>query len=175
MKRPAARISTERSPRSPRGRRLRVPAPDILYLQALAARATFSAYEKHKAQPRRFGLPPYTGARDEETTYCDADAGFAPGDAVRIPRWLSSGILAGLVGKNDSLGDPSLVWVLSEDGWIFEGRITMPGRAQYHGYPVLPNEAIAIEVLERYSSWGRRTNDPQTRAIAESCRSRYIR
>lgn len=166
---------TPPTPRNPRGRRLRQPAPDDAYLQALANRATFAPWEKHKADPRRFGLPLYTGSRDEETTYCDADAGFEPNDIVRVPIWLHTGILAGLVGKNDLNGDPTLLWALSEDGWIFEGRITLPGNAIYHGYPVLPNEAIAISVLDRYSLWGQQRNDEHAQAISNHCRRRYIR
>lgn len=71
----------------------------------------------------------------------------------RIPDLLRRGILAGLVGQNDIQGDPALIWTVDDTGWIFEGRLTIPGRALYHGYPVLPNEAIARKVIARHTDW----------------------
>ena len=154
MKKPPTRSNTERSVRSPKGRRLRLPVPCTRYLEALSVRATFEGSPKHKLSPRAFGMEPNTGAEDD-STYCDADAGFQVADIALVPAWLRDGISAGLIGANDIAGDPSVLWVVSQSGWIFEGRITHPGRAIYHGYAVLPNETIAIAVLERFGAWRR--------------------
>ena len=42
-------------------RRLREPIPTNAWLLALADRASFEGYSKHKLQPRAFGLEPFTG------------------------------------------------------------------------------------------------------------------
>lgn len=132
-------------------RRLRDPIPAKTWLDALAARATFQGYSKHKLDPREFGLEPFSGSR-EDATYCDGHAQFARRDAARIPILLRRGISAGLVGhKDDANGeDPTILWTVDDNGWIYEFRITVPGRAVYHGYPVLGTEAIARLVLARY-------------------------
>src|SRR5271169_324862 len=107
-------------------RRLREPLPEKDWLAALAKRASFQGYSKHKLNPRAFGLEPFTGSRDD-ATYCDGHAQFGPAD---------------LIGHNDAQGDPTLIWAVDDNGWIYEGRITIPGRTLYHGYPVLRTEAI---------------------------------
>ncbi len=130
-------------------RRLREPLPTNAWLGRLAVRACFEGYPKHKLRPQAFNLEPFTGQR-EDVTYCDGHAQFTPADMQRVPVLLRRGILAGLVGHNDAQGDPTLVWTVDDTGWIYEARITIPGRALYHGYPVLRNEAIARPVIARY-------------------------
>ena len=172
MRKPPKRIQRERNLRDPKGRRLRRALPARTALQGLAERARFQPWEKHKLHPRRFGLPLYNGI-DEDRTFCDGDADFEPRDYQRIPNWLRQGILAGLISENDINGDPQLIWAITEAGWIFEGRITIPGQAVYHGYPVLPNEAIAADVLsrcERTLLQGRHQDMAQALA---ACRRRY--
>jgi hypothetical protein len=130
-------------------RRVCEPVPTDAWLPALANRATFEGYSKHKLRPRAFGLEPFTGER-EDATYCDGHAQFAPADMARAPNLLRRGILAGLVGHNLAQGDPTLVWSIDDNGWIYEARVTIPSRAVYHGYPVLQSEAIARPVIARY-------------------------
>ena len=128
-------------------RRLRVPAPAAAWLHTLADRASFDAHPKHKMEPRAFGLQPFTGQRID-ASYCDGHAQFAPSDASRLPNLLRRGILAGLVGANDAKGDPTLVWTVDDNGWIYEAESpcrgelcttgirscrTRPSRAQYLG------------------------------------------
>ena len=55
------------------------PAPDPAGLALFALRATYNGISKHKAEPLRFGLPPYQGRRGDETL-CDRHAGFEPDD-----------------------------------------------------------------------------------------------
>mgnify|MGYP003619388597 CR=1 FL=1 len=130
-------------------RRLRTPVPDLYWLSHLANQVSYGPSSKHKLAPVRFGLLPYTGQK-EDPTYCDAHASFSPSDMVRIPTLLRRGILAGLIGHNDKHGDPTLIWAVDDNGWIYEGRITIPGRSIYHGYPVLEHEAIGRAVANRY-------------------------
>lgn len=72
---------------------------------------------------------------------------------ARAPILLQRGILAGLIGAKVSQGDPTLLWTVDDSGWIYECRLTIPGAATYHGYPVLPNEAISRAVIVRYLSY----------------------
>jgi hypothetical protein len=130
-------------------RRLCEPVPPEAWLADLAERASFEAYSKHKLWPRPFGLQPFTGER-EDATFCDGHAQFGPDDTQLAPDLLRRGILAGLVGHNCSQGDPTLLWTVDNNGWIYEMRLTVPSRAIYHGYPVLQTEAIARMVIARY-------------------------
>jgi hypothetical protein len=130
-------------------RRLRDPIPPKVWLTSLADRASFQGYSKHKRDPRAFGLGPFTGLR-EDATYCDGHAQFCPRDLNRVPSLLQRGIFSGLIGHNDAQGDPTILWTVDENGWIYEARITIPRQAIYHGYPVLGTEAIARLVLARY-------------------------
>lgn len=152
-------------------RRLVEPAPDQTYREALAGRAEYGASPKHKHGPYKFGLSPYTGAK-EDSTFCDAHADFRPTDMDRIPGLLLRGISAGLIGKGDAKGDPPLLWTVDDNGWIYEARITNPGQALYHAYPVLLNEAIARKVIERYSLWVAECAPYLVDSLG-SCRGRY--
>jgi hypothetical protein len=148
-RKPRKRLAAARSSDNDK-RRLRDPVPPKAWLDTLAGRATFQGYSKHKLDPRAFGLVPFTGSR-EDATYCDGHAQFTPRDVARVPSLLERGISAGLVGHNDDAnGDPTILWTVDDNGWIYETRITIPGQAVYHGYPVLGTEAIARLVLARY-------------------------
>jgi hypothetical protein len=171
MRKPKRRDLVPRSSDNEK-RRLRDPIPPRSDLEALAARATFQGSSKHKLRPRAFGMEPYTG-KAVDRTYCDGHADFGPEDLPSVAGWLARGIAAGLIGANDSQGDPSVVWVVSDDGWIYEGRITVPGRAIHHLYPVLPNEAIAKSVLGRYQAWAQGRVDAGVRGSVQACQERY--
>jgi hypothetical protein len=147
-------------------------APSQTERIALAARATFDAYSKHKRDPAAYGLKPYVGAH-EDPSYCDEHAGFSPADMTRAPALLKRGIEAGLFGKTQKKGDPGLLWSVDDNGWIYEAQITNPGYAVYHAYPVLPNEAIARKVLMRYTDFVTQQNTPVLTASLAAARRRY--
>jgi hypothetical protein len=147
-RKPRQRLPVARSSDNDK-RRLRDPIPPRDWLTSLADRASFQGSSKHKLDPRAFGLEPFTGSR-EDATYCDGHALFSPRDLDRIPSLLQRGILSGLIGHNCVQGDPTILWTVDDNGWIYEARITIPGQAVYHGYPVLGTEAIARLVLARY-------------------------
>ncbi len=118
--------------------------------EALLGSVRYVAYAKHKRNPAMYGLDTYNGP-DEERTYCDAHASFHKKDIHRIPHLLARAVTLGLWSEQCVQGVPRLLWTIDKTGWIFELRITNTGLAEYHGYPVLPNDAFAKVILEKVS------------------------
>jgi len=131
---------------------LALPIPEAHALSLLAERATYQGIAKHKIAPLRFGIPLFQGRRSE-STYCDLYAGFEPSDMAKVPRWMKNGIRTGLVHARLINADPAMLWAIGDEGWIYEARLTIPGQAVYHGYPMLPHHAFAQQVLERFRLW----------------------
>lgn len=151
IRKPERRLTTAR--RSDNDKRALADLPlASAALAGLAERVDYEAYAKHKLNPRAFGLEPIPAISDDPT-YCDGHAGFAPEDVGRVKGLLRRGVFAGLIGRPGVPEEPRTLWTLDESGWIFEGRITHPGRAIYHGYPILPGDAIAAKVTSRFQSW----------------------
>jgi len=171
MRKPNPRPLRQRSTSNEK-RRLRSRPLDDAFLAELAARVRYEGWSKHKLVPRAFGMEPYASAAQDQT-YCDGHANFRPNDMALVLGWIQRGTLAGLIGANDAKSDPSIIWAVSDDGWIYEARITIPTQALYHGYPVLPNEAIAKAVLERYEEWAQGSNDPVVQNSVRLCQERY--
>jgi hypothetical protein len=117
-------------------------------------------------------LPVFAGRRGDETL-CDRHAGFAPDDWRAIPVLMARGINAGLIGKTESGGVPTILWIVSDEGWIFEARITNTGLADYHGYPVRPSESISEPVYRRFRDWANAAGSELDRRAAANCRSLY--
>lgn len=172
MRRPPERASVVRT-QDQASRLLREPVPDRAYLQDLASRATFKGWEKHKLWPRKFGMVPYSGKK-VESTYCDGDAQFDPSHIADVPKWLALGIEAGLVGEEErARNEPALIWTVAYEGWIFEGRITVPGQAIYHAYPVLANDPTGDVVLRRYRYWVQENLTEDLLISLAACEDRY--
>ncbi len=129
-------------------RRLIATLPTVESRMDLSARVTYGCYSKHKFNPTAYKLSPYAG-QDEERTYCDEHAHFGKDNLKRIPALLVRVVMLGLWSDQINGDAPSLLWTIDESGWIFELRITNLGQAQYHGYPVLPDDAFARHVLVR--------------------------
>ncbi len=153
-------------------RRLLEPPPPVGARALLAAKVKYGPYSKHKRNPHLYDLERYEG-EDEDPTFCDEHAGFAPADIPRAVPLLKRGIAAGLFGKGTKKGDPSLLWTVDDNGWIYEAQITNPGYGLYHAYPVLPNEAIAGKVLMRYADYVTQQNDPVLDLSLVAARKRY--
>jgi hypothetical protein len=151
IRKPEKRLSLTR--RSDNDKRTLADLP-LAYedLARLAERVRYEAYAKHKLKPREFGLEPMA-AISEDPTYCDGHAAFTREDIGRIPGLLRRGVFAGLVGRLGAPEEPRILWTLDNSGWIFEGRITHPGRAVYHGYPLLPGDAMTAKVISRFQRW----------------------
>jgi hypothetical protein len=147
---PAPRLVVERASDNQK-RELRTPAPNAADRATLAARLAYAGSAKHKLKPRAFGLDP--APRDADDTLCDGHAGFTPEDMPRALDVLKRGVLAGLIGHNDKQGDPTILWAIDDNGWIYEARITTPTQGIYHAYPLLPADAFAKKVIARYRGW----------------------
>lgn len=176
-RKPPLRVVTQRSSDNQKRRLCLVP-PQHPAGRNLAERATYGCYSKHKYHPRAFGQKPFAGIA-EDRTYCDAHADFQPVDMTRVGLLLRRGIMAGLWSENVSHGDPSRLWTIDDNGWIYEIRITIPGRAQYHAYPLLPNDAFTREVLARFIDWAsdldanQLRNDPMVPDALRAAQERY--
>ena len=133
-------------------RRLQEPALGEAALSELAQIIQYEPYAKHKRQPRAFGLDPIPGV-SEDATFCDEHAGFTPADMERIPWLLERGVMAGLTSDSMASGVPRLVWTVDDNGWVYEARLTNVGGALYHGYPLLPGDVVATQVLGRFTRW----------------------
>jgi hypothetical protein len=169
-RKPPRRIAVERHSDNDK-RRLREPPPDKDFRRSLAARVRFEGWGKHKLSPRAFGLEPAPSGEDD--TYCDGHAGFSPRDLARIPALLQRGIWAGLIGHNDNQGDPTLIWTVDDNGWVYEGRITVPSQARYHGYPILPSDAFGKIVIARYTGWVYDQGDDDLVGTLQNALERY--
>lgn len=165
-KKPPLRFVIQRSSDNQK-RQLCLELPTQAARKALAARATYRCYSKHKYHPRAFGVEPYSGL-GEDRTYCDAHADFQPKDMARVGDLLIRGIMAALWSENTSQGDPSQLWTIDDNGWIYELRITIPSRAEYHGYPLLPNDAFGRQVLARFIE-----ADPTVPNASRAAQQRY--
>jgi hypothetical protein len=146
--------------------------PDRTVLGTLRGRVSYNGHPKHKAEPLRFGLALYTGEFGDETR-CDEHANFQPSDMPGVRLLLIRGIDAGLIGHKERGGLPTILWTVSDQGWIFEARVTNAGQGDYHGYPVRTNEAIAGKVLERFDTWAQSNGSGLDRLAAAKCRERY--
>ena len=87
--------------------------------------------------------------------------------------------MAALWSESASHGDPRILWTVDDNGWIYEMRITVPGRAQYHGYPILPNDAFARKIISRFIDWASSLseteieNDPLARRAMSEVQEKY--
>ena len=172
MRHPASRRQRARSALND-PRRLSRVMPTAEARARLAANVHYVPYAKHKKHPDAYSLKAYEG-EDEDATYCDDHAGFRPADMDRVSMLLQRGVHAGLFGQSlKAEGDPGMIWTVDDNGWIYEGELTNPGYGGYHGYPVLPNEAIAKRVLARYADYLAELGDPFLNASLRLARKRY--
>ncbi|WP_156425867.1 hypothetical protein [Herbaspirillum rubrisubalbicans] len=146
-KKPPSRVVVSRSRNNPH-RKLIAAVPTLSQRLALSGQVSYGPSAKHKFHPVAYGLAPYQG-QDVERTYCDEHANFDQSQWGQIPLLLARAVKLGLWSEQDNKGAPSLLWTLSDTGWIYELRITNAGQFQYHGYPILPDDAFARHVLVR--------------------------
>jgi hypothetical protein len=171
MKQPKRRIAKERSSDNDK-RQLRSPALTEGAREELAARARFEGSGKHKLEPRAFKLEP--GRPDADDSFCDGHAGFSPDDMARIPNLVVRGIRAGLIGHRDSRGDPTVLWTVDDNGWVYEARLTTATKAVYHGYPLLEGDAFARKVISRYAEYVDAHPEVRLERSLENALDRYL-
>jgi len=150
-RRPPTRTNADRHGTNVK-RQLQTPALESAALTALAKRATYEGYAKHKRDPRAFRLDPIPGT-SIDPTLCDEHAGFTPEDMRRVPALMMRGIAMGLTSAAQAGDCPRLLWTIDDSGWVFEARLTNEVQALYHGYPLLPGDPIASKVISRVRDW----------------------
>jgi hypothetical protein len=156
-----------RERRSDNDKRRLMARPDTSGLIMAAHAVRYAGSGKHKLNPVIFGLEPYRGP-DGDRTLCDRDAGFGPADMTAIPALLLRGAKAGLVAPGCRIW-----WSVADNGWIFEARITNIDQNEYHGYPLLPSEAIAGQVYRRFADWAAEHGADADRQAAQNCKVLY--
>jgi hypothetical protein len=92
---------------------------------------------------------------------------------LKIPSMIQRGISAGLIGKHVNQNVPSMIWTISDRGWIFEARVTNAGQFDYHGYPVRPSEAIAEKVYQRFAVWSQAHGSNADKQAGANCQALY--
>jgi hypothetical protein len=117
----------------------------------LSAAVRYGGYGKHKRNASVWGVASYHGDADD-ATYCE-DAGLIPSDLARATRVIGRGIAAGLFGDRLDNGNPTILWTIDDNGWIYELRLTNRVQALYHGYPVRFRDAMARLVIARFDEW----------------------
>lgn len=132
-------------------RDLSAEAPDEHERAALAVRVRYEGYGKHKRNPHLFNLAAFHGYAPDRT-FCE-DVGFERADEPRIPHLVQRGVAAGLFGDLYRQGDPTMLWTIDDNGWIYELRQTNAGQALYHGYPMAPTNALGRKVIARFETW----------------------
>jgi len=143
----------------------------------LAGRAWYKGYGKHKRNPYIWDLDPWHGI-SADRTFCE-DAGFELADKSRIDGLLERGIEAGLFGDLVDQGDPTMLWTIDDNGWIYELRLTTASQAEYHGYPMRPSNVFGQKVVARYRAWletlpsSHHRAEPQLRRALHGASSRY--
>ena len=163
---PPPRDRVERQRRSDNvKRRLMLDPTDDLIGQMLET-VWYEGSSKHKLHPHLYGLEPFNGQRGD-ATLCD-EADFEPARMPEVRALIQRGIRAGLIGHTCRI-----LWTVADDGWIFEARETNRETAQFHGYPVLPEEAIARLVFDRFSEWAAAHGSPDDRSARDACKLRY--
>ena len=143
-----------------------MPEPTAAVVRDMLDTVWYEGSSKHKLHPHLFGLEPFNGERGD-ATLCD-EADFQPSQMAEVPALVERGISAGLIGHSRRM-----FWTVADDGWIFEARETNPDTAQFHGYPVLPEEAIARLVFDRFTLWANDHGTLADRSASASCRLRY--
>ena len=143
MKKPRRRQDGERRSDNAKRKLLATPDPDAL--EHLAHNVQYGGRGKHKQHPHAFGLEPEAQQASDRTT-CDGDAGFRPEDMESIVPMMQRGIQAGLVGHDRM----RVVWAVSNNGWVFEARVTNDAQSLYHGYPLRPEDPVAERIVRRY-------------------------
>ena len=143
-----------------------MPIPPDDLIERMLDTVHYEGSPKHKRHPHLFGLEPFNGDRDD-ATLCD-EADFQPDQMADIPALVQRGIRAGLIGHTERL-----LWTVADDGWIFEARETNRETAEFHGYPILPEESIGRLVFNRFANWADAHGSAADRAAATACRLRY--
>lgn len=129
----------------------RLASPDTAThtkLAQLSQAVTYSGHPAHKRNPGDFGLQPPSQPRQGKSL-CDTANIFKHKEALRL---LRDGIAKGLISMQERNGWPQNVWAVTEAGIAVEAMLENKGQGVYHGYPMLPGDPLAEQVLERWKN-----------------------
>ena len=99
--------------------------PPLDHVARLRENITYEGSPKHKQNPHLYGLEPFQGNRGD-ATLCDRDANFHPQDYAQLNEMIQRGLQAGLIGESN------IFWVVADNGWIHEAKVTNIEQFQYH-------------------------------------------
>ncbi len=78
---------------------------------------------------------------------CDNADIFTQADALELVR---EGMRRGLVSVQERNGWPQNVWAVTDKGVPLEAMLENSDTGSYHGYPMLKNDPLADEVVDRW-------------------------
>jgi hypothetical protein len=139
-----------RSRRTPNPKRRIQPNPTTaearLRLEDLATRMSYGGNPEHKRNPGDFGLQPPSYPRQGKSL-CDEAAIFTRAEALGL---LRQGVRRGLISAQERQGWPQNVWAVAPNSTPLEAMLENPAIGAYHGYPMLEDDPLAEEVMERW-------------------------
>ena len=118
-------------------------------LTGLAREISYGGNPEHKRNPGDFGLTPPSQPRADKTL-CDAIEVFSRKVATRL---LKSGVLKGLISKNERNGFPQNIWSVTDDGCPLEAQLENSELGVYHGYPMPESDSFRKRIIE---AWNRK-------------------
>jgi len=115
----------------------------------LRRRTAYEGNPVHKSNPGDFGLIPPAAPRPDKTL-CD-EAGVV--SRAQAEALLARAIEAGLVSDSLVPGTcfPKQLWVVDEQGRVFEAMYGGSRTGRYHGYPIRRNDPLHDEVVAAWS------------------------
>jgi hypothetical protein len=116
-------------------------------LKVMAETVTYGGNPEHKRNPGDFGLDPPSIPRQGKTL-CDGANIFSRAGALSL---LRQGIMRGLVSKQERGAWPQNIWALTASGIALEAMLENRVTGAYHGYPMLDDDPLTAQVLERWS------------------------
>ena len=115
-------------------------------LKIMAETVTYGGNPEHKRNPGDFGLNPPSLPRQGKTL-CDGANIFSRADALSL---LRHGIRLGLVSVQERGSWPQNIWAVTPSGIALEAMLENRMTGAYHGYPLLDDDPLTAQVLERW-------------------------
>ena len=110
----------------------------------LGERARYEGSPYHKRSPGDFGLTPPAAPR-ADATLCDEAGIRKQADAVALfARAIEGGLVSTAVA---STCFPKHIWVVDEDGRVFEATYGGSRVGVYHGYPIRNSDPLSREIV----------------------------
>jgi hypothetical protein len=113
----------------------------------LRVRVAYEGSPHHKSNPGDFRLTPPAAPRTDKTL-CDEAGVFRRADAERL---LTQAIDRGLVSANTTAGGlPKQLWVVDDQGQVFEAMYGGSASGCYHGYPIRRSDPLFDRVTQAW-------------------------